>query len=593
MKKITLILFLMTLFHNIASFSQTVTIDGGLIVNNTSISPGATINLGTKSVSNINLVAKVVLPKTQNDSSPGTISVIFQKNTNSPANIASGGFGGNLLFLGGLTVTRSFNIILDATDFDLTGGFLYVEFKSYSGVKYKSGNISIIKSSTPPPVVGPNPASITNQICCNQTVRLGDKPAPIIGSQYGPYQNISSSWSMSNTIETELVDQTLNFGYTNELKNITVTRGIDYNTSFNFNPKNKSNTVTITVVPSPILTNEISVNAPVDLNGFIEVINTNPIQFFGTRPGSQVNLNIINDPLHISKRGDNFDDIEKFEWEYSKTNSVLGGANNWITIVGENSNDLNIFNPTKFDTNQDNYYLLRRIAIYKNIKRASNTLKIVLRSIRNNNTICCNQILKISSTNNIETPTIIIGSDAVSNKNLYFTYQWQSQSIDSNSSKISNWINIPGAKSKDYLPPPLQFVTTTSSRGGTSVTIPITYNYRRITQTQQYDGETSYSNEINLSAMNEAYYSAISVFPNPASTKINIQKHGTPFNIANLTITDISGNMVNLNNFSIIDPSLISIDISNLKTGPYFVKIESAGYGGRRNSSDQVTFIKN
>jgi hypothetical protein len=469
----------MTLFLNIASFSQTTTIDGSLVVNNSSINPGATINLGTYSISNVNLVAKVVIPTVQNDTYPGTIAVYYQKNSSSPVIIANGGNGGNLLFYGGLTVTRSFNITLDAAQFGLTGGFLYTEYKSYSGTKYKSGNISIIKSSTTGggiPTDAPNPANIVNTLCCNQTVRLGDKPATIIGSQYAnPYENLSyginSSWSISSSTQFEIdkINKTLNFDYTTEPKNITITRSLGYNSTTSLT--NKSNTVTITVIPSPILNNAISVSeAGLNTEGFIKIIDTNPKQITGER-GAVVNLNILANPNYVpQQRGDIIAQIEKFEWQYAKTDIKGSISNrNWITIENENTATLGYSKLENISTKDGNFLLFRRIAVYQNIRRVSNLLKIILRKVSDNNIICCDQILAENTTlKQIEKPSIIIGttpsidklSPDITNFQLTsITYQWQSQSIvNSRPNTYGAWSNITGATSKDYLPLPLQYL---------------------------------------------------------------------------------------------------------------------------------------
>ena len=50
------------------------------------------------------------------------------------------------------------------------------------------------------------------------------------------------------------------------------------------------------------------------------------------------------------------------------------------------------------------------------------TLKIVYRTIRNNNTICCNQTLVINS-GTIESPELINGSQATPEENQFLKYQ--------------------------------------------------------------------------------------------------------------------------------------------------------------------------
>ena len=323
-------------------------------------------------------------------------------------------------------------------------------------------------------------------------------------------------------------------------------------------------------------------------------MSTNPKEISGTQQSSQVNLNILADPFHISKRGDSFTEIERFEWEYTKTNVSLGGYKNWKTINNESGYRLTSFNPSDFDSSQDNYYLLRRIAIYKNIKKVSNTLKIVLRTIRMNNTICCDQTLFISESNTIDSPSQIIGSNAKSEINQYFNYQWQSQSIDNNTSIVGNWTDIYGATSKDYLPSPLPLVSVYDRRTrGYIWTTLTTYNYRRRTFRQQNNDELSYSNEINLSAANYNFSAPnpLTIYPNPASSIINIQNTSTNFILANtpLSIVNMIGvPVLNPSNFLILDSNIISLDISSLPIGTYFIVVDLGG-----NRSNSVTFFKN
>ncbi len=589
MKKIYFILFLMTLFCNISSFSQTVTIDGGLVVNNTSISSGATINLGTYSISNVSLSAKVVIPTVQNDTYPGTIAVYYQKNASSPAIMANGGNGGNLLFYGGLTVTRSFNITLDAGQFDLTGGFLFTEYKSYSGTKYKSGNVSIVKSSGGGGSTDISNAS--NTLCCNQTIRYGDKPNPITGNI--PPNNIIVSWSLSSgaTFSNIEIPNAINFDY---LFNTITT----YRTFQSGSITKKSNTITTTVVPSPILSNTISSNMPLNVDGYAEFSNLKGIDLSTT--ASLVNLNILQNPFHVKQRGDSYDYINGFQWEYTNIDisNPIYGQKNWTSIANNSSGSLSSFNPLPNSTSGNNYYLVRGIASYNGIKRVSNELKIMTRTVLYNNTICCDQALKSLSLGTIELPVTIIGSIPIFTKTIVGTnltystsYQWQSQK---NGRSIEAWIDIIGATSKDYLPLPL--IAIVNTRNG-STTVEATYNYRRIAKFnyQYYNGvkwiygtESCYGNESNLGYSANNNLSDVTIYPNPVSSILNISSiNGQLNNATIISIANSMGVQVNSNNYSLISPNLINIDVSNLLMGTYFITIQTT----TRNYS--LTFIKN
>ncbi|WPO77240.1 T9SS type A sorting domain-containing protein [Flavobacterium sp. KACC 22761] len=192
-------------------------------------------------------------------------------------------------------------------------------------------------------------------------------------------------------------------------------------------------------------------------------------------------------------------------------------------------------------------------------------------------------------------PSIDVATINGTNLEYTLSYQWQSQSVTNNSA-YGNWVDVSGATSKDYLPLPLKFVA--NPRG--SLIIQTTYNYRRlatinyqiINNGQLVKGTTkSYSNEVSLIPSNSVYTSpTIIIYPNPASSVINIENKGTDYILANtkITIANTMGTIVNSNNFSIINPNLISINISNLIMGTYFINIQT---GGNRNT--QLTFIKN
>lgn len=589
---------LLFVFLSTIMFGQKVTLTP-TVVNGASFSAGP-INLAGVPNSTISLGIKVEMPATAAPGDNGTLKVYYSKGTGLGANVAIGGDMGTLYFGGGKVATKSFVINLSWTDFLTSGGFIFAEYKS--GASYNSSNIPVIKNATMttgttlnPPADAPNPSNIANTLCCNQTIRQGDKPAPIVGSQYpNPYKGepygVNSQWLVTSGPYNSLDDanKTMNIDYITELKNITVTRKLGYSYGGQF--PNKSNDVTITVVPSPITSNEISVDTSVDTNGFAEIIDTNPKEILGS--DSYVNLNILADPFYVPRRGETAITAEKYEWEYTKTNKNLGGFYNWIVIPNENSTSLSSNKFADISNSEDNYFLIRRIATYQNIKRASNSLKVVIRTIRNNNTICCNQELLISSTNEIEKPSMISGSTAVLTSG-YLLYQWQIQSITSRGKTGSNWSNIQGATSKDYLPLPLEII------GGTRDGITTqNYNYRRIASSNIFTGETSYSNEISLTSSfppTSSPVSAIIIYPNPATSVINIENTNTRTYGGNLTdstisIVSITGVPVASNNFSIINPNLVTVNISNLTTGSYFINIES--YRNGRRNTEQFTFIK-
>ncbi|KAF2340772.1 T9SS type A sorting domain-containing protein [Flavobacterium tistrianum] len=583
-----------TLMLSTLMFAQTVTLTP-TAVNNTNINTGP-INLASMPNSTISLNIKVDIPSNVAVNDYGTLKIYYSNLSSTNANVAAGGDGGALFFGGGRTATRSVVINLYWSDFLTSGGFIYAEYKNPAGTAYRSSNLAVIKNSTMnsgttlnPPADAPNPRNITNTLCCNQTVRLGERPQPITGSKYlNPYDNepygIKASWETNgnplppNFLNVDNINQSIALDYTSSLGTFTVKRMLGY--SYLNDYPNTSNVVTITVIKSPFSENIISIDGPFDTNGFAETISTNSKNINGARV--KINLTILQNPNQTEQRGDNVVNVDRYEWEYTKTN-----IKNWKTIQNENSESLGNFLPNDLDFNEDNYYLVRRIAVYQNLKRVSNELKILVRTIRNNNTICCDQVLKISSPTQIESPESISGSSITSDPNIvtihqhYVTYQWQLQ-VNGSDITDNSWQNIVGATNKDYTPTqPLEIV----SRRGESLTLKNNYKYRRITEVTYsgYDQNNkwisgkskSYSNEVSLTG--NGNQSDIKIYPNPATSVINIENTNFAYKTETTQVSIVNniGETVNLNNFSLITPYIISIDISNLPVGIYFINIQS------------------
>lgn len=601
MKKNYLYVILL-LLSNLLVVGQKVTLTPTL-VNGVGYS-GGSINLASVPTSTISLSVKVEVPSTAAVGDQGTIKIYFSKGNALGSNVANSGDGGALYFGGGKVATRSFVINLSWGDFLTSGGFIFAEYKS--GTSYVSSNIAVIKNATMtsgtninPPADAPNPNKIVNTLCCDQTIRLGDKPAPIIGSQYlNPYEDfpygIERYWQTTGNTPLPLddINRVLNIDYITEPGDFNIVRWLGYSYQYGYQFTNKSNTITIKVVPSPILTNTISINDVPNSDGYYELSSVKILNLSGFV--SKVNLNILQDPAHINQRGDNITNVDSYRWEY-KNNKLA--SNPWITISNETQGDLNFSDPSQLSNSEDTNYLVRRIAIYKNISRVSNEMKILVRGLRFNNTICCDQILKIEPPTNFEDPQTIIGSivsvDSPIQEGQNFliksiTYQWQSQST-TGVYPTSIWSNISGATSKDYLPSqPLKVVF--DRRGGYAFESSykyrrvVTINYSVVTNKLINGTATSYSNETSLDGTVSVPY--IQIYPNPTSSILNIE---STVDIANakVIITNIMGNIVNSNNFSVLNPKLISINVANFITGTYFITIENQSLG-----TVQKTFIK-
>jgi hypothetical protein len=589
------------LLLNISMFGQKVTLTP-TVVNGASFSAGS-INLASVPYSTISLSVKVEMPATAAPGDNGTIRIYFSKGAALGSNVAIGGDGGALYFGGGKTATRSFVINLNWTDFLTAGGFIFAEYRS--GASYVSSNISVIKNATMttgttlnPPADAPNPSNIVNTLCCNQTIRQGDKPAPITGSQYlNPYSGlpygVNSQWLVTNGPTTSLddVNRIMHIDYITELKNITVTRKLGYSYGGQF--PNKSNDVIITVVPSPILRNTISVIAPINSEGFIELSSIKKLPITGY--GSVVNLKVLQDPFYTVQPRDPGANVDSYKWEYTKTLANLAGSRTWTSIPNENSTNLDFYDPSEKSSLEDTYYLVRRISSYQNINNASEPIKVLIRGIRYDNTICCDQTLKILSPTDSEKPQTIIGSTPMVDSSISegtnfsiqsIAYQWQVQSPELDSSP---WSDISGATSKDYLPS--QTLKIVRDRRG-SYNFELSYKYRRIAKINYqsfttkwiYGTVSSYSNETSLDGSTSGSF--IQIYPNPASSILNIEC-SVDIADAKLTISNVLGNIVNSNNFTILNSKLISVDVTNFTTGTYFITIENQNLG-----RVQRTFVK-
>ncbi len=593
MKKSYLFLIVALMLNGLI-FSQTVTLTP-TAVNNTNVNSGP-INLASVPTSTISLNVKVDIPSNVAVNDQGTITVYYSNLSTTNANVATGGNGGNLFFGAGRAATRSMVINLYWTDFLTSGGFIFAEYKTPTGTAYRSSNLAVIKNSTinsgttlNPPADAPNPSKIVNTLCCNQTVRLGERPLPITGSQFlNPYARepygINTKWETNGTprppdiTNLDNTNQSLTLDYTTSLGSFTVKRSLGY--VYGNQYPNTSNTININVIKSPFSENIISIDAPFDSNGFAETISTNSKSIIGGRV--KINLTILQNPNQTEQRGDNIVNVDRYEWEYTKTN-----LKDWKIIQNENSVGLENFTPSDLNFNEDNYYLVRRIAVYQNLKRVSNELKVLVRTIRNNNTICCDQVLKISSPTQIESPEPISGSSITSDPNIvtnhqhYVTYQWQLQ-VNGNDITNNSWQNIVGATNKDYTPiQPLEII----SRRGESLTLKNNYKYRRIAEVTYsgYDQNNkwisgkskSYSNEVLLTG--NGNQSDIKIYPNPATSVINIENTNFAYRAETTQVSIINniGETVNSNNFSLVTPYIISIDISNLPMGIYFINIQS------------------
>ncbi len=100
-------------------------------------------------------------------------------------------------------------------------------------------------------------------------------------------------------------------------------------------------------------------------------------------------------------------------------------------------------------------------------------------------------------------------------------------------------------------------------------------------QYETYPGFISYFRNVLILSAPENNLTELTIFPNPVAERLGIESSEKDFE--SITITDVNGRIV----ISILDPDSNEIDVSNLNTGIYFLKIASSEGNTTRK------FIKN
>jgi hypothetical protein len=124
-------------------------------VNNVPLNPSSPINFGGQQNITVSMYVEVSLSSPPSNNNPGNVTIFWQKDTAFLPVIANGGFTQNLLFNGSTFATASFSVTLNTDAFAATGGFIYAQYKTASGIVYKSSNRSVVKNA--PVVVNPTP----------------------------------------------------------------------------------------------------------------------------------------------------------------------------------------------------------------------------------------------------------------------------------------------------------------------------------------------------------------------------------------------------------------------------------------------------
>ena len=464
------------------------------------------------------------------------------------------------------------SINLTKTSFFATGGTFYVKYINNNNATYTSTNVLIAGGTRTTTTIPP--FTQTNTVCCNQTIRRGDKPSLITGSPITLKSGQISAWSKNgfssgsnnystgnqlNTFQSDYLFETCYFK-----RFVTVGSGNGYNFS---------NGATITVVQNPIQSNTIYTNAILMVDGGYEISQLSSFDLAGI--SAQVNLNVLSNPNHVPVRGDiyaNSSDIT-YQWQYR-----FSGL--WMDVPNGNTGNITGFTPEYFTTD----YYFRRIAKYQNISLVSNELRIVFRRVAASNTICCDQLLTVTSSS-IQLPATILGSTPVfsyadggnNSPNIAtasFAYQWQQQS------RSLPWTNIIGANSKDYLPPA---ITTLGAKISYRRVVRFSYLDNIVGALKTYD---TYSNPISISTPNRGarissggivkndnlFNPEIVIYPNPTFSILNVSNN-ISFTKTNIKTFNTIGQEIKLNYIS-LDENSISFDVSSLQKGVYYLSFE-------------------
>ncbi len=342
-----------------------------------------------------------------------------------------------------------------------------------------------------------------------------------------------------------------------------------------------SNSLVITVVPTPIISNTISANASIMADGSYEVGVNDPIEFSGVN--SKVNLNVLSNPFHTVVRSDPYANVDSYQWQYK---SGLSNGK-WTDISNATLPTLSGFSLSMVQNNNSlDFFFVRRIAKYQAISLVSNTLKVITRRSSASNSICCSQNLSAVG-NGFTLPATLIGSTAVFSvadsgngsevRSLSMTYQWQQKGRG-----IMSWTNIPNANSKDYLPPAFTSQNTNTAFRRLAV-FNVTY-----WSTSQHLGYwsfpyTTYSNTVNITTPRAGTRNKIRynenikdnteylIYPNPTSSMLNVFNKDFIVN-EKLLIYNQLGQKIELKYIN-VDENNISIDVSSLQKGIYYLHL--------------------
>lgn len=514
------------------------------------------INFGTSATKNVSLSANISLQSVPSDSYPGTIKIYYKRNQASPAIIPTGGDGGNLLFFGGTFGLRDFNITLLEGQFDASGGFLYAEYETYSHIKYKSGNISIIKSTSPenPDPENPDPGN-PNPGSCNWCY-----------GQILPYGGIPVFPRLPENVNGAIYDwvEVTTQGY---VPRTLPELSIPFTSTRTFKQRKRVGQTVSYIGEKKILVQGITnVDATTISNNVLTDVSINGNQVIINGNGATIGRTYVNNLGYV------------YQWQ---SKSIL--SENWGLI--DNSENAAFYSSNPFIsfqsidipiTREYRRVIIRPIESMMVTGIASNVLRIYKFTVDNtiNNTICCNRTY-----NSTGVISPIIGSSDSG-----FNYQWQVGYMNNYTNSII-WTDVVGAVLKDYTPErPSPYSLGPRGQGNNRY-------YRRIMiNTSNYkvyesniviltylttSNRLSSAEETNKDQLASLEDNNISIFPNPATSVINIEFQDVSSYY--IKVIDLTGIVILSKKPNTSSIHSLEIDISKLQKGVYNLVFEKGG----------------
>ncbi|WP_445457814.1 T9SS type A sorting domain-containing protein [Flavobacterium sp. HNIBRBA15423] len=554
------LVFLLLINFSNNCFSQTVTINV-TNVNGSAISASQPITINSNSIANVSLETQVTLQNAPSDNYPGTIKIYYQKNSSNPVNIANGGDGGSLLFLGSTTAYRYFSITLNSGQFDATGGYIYSEYETYSGIKYKSDNRAVVVTTSSGGGNGGGNGGSNNSLYESDFTPYGASPLLPSKSIDIPGQ-ITYEWIHGEN-SSEPWGTPFQIGRSGRI----------YESVNIVEKKTLYSSLNNTVYYSYPFT--IIINRPfADVS---RLIFTNEIQMSQYLIyGSNVQ-ELIGNEVIISGRDSEYSGNIPYSYQWQKRiakptpswdlNQYNNFKNNYGWVDIPNATNQN-YTPSESVTIGIEY---RRLVIdpnYPYIGRASvssNVIEIFPVNLSDiSNSICCNQDIYSNQDVNL-----ITGSNP-SLQNV--RYKWQMRNITY--SLDSPWVNIDGADQSNYMP--------AKPRLGRQPLIK--HEYRRIIVSEDliyYPSNSiiinyySVSNRISKNNEEIEKNDNFSIYPNPVVTTLNIRKIDD-INFLDLKIIDLTGKVLYYNNkINKFESKEFPINVSNLPKGLYSLIIKT------------------